>query len=79
MSDDDQALCVICLENERETYLEPCGHIVVCESCSENLAKDPNPNNRENCVYCRRPIDNIAYIKTCKTVSVIKDIKGINK
>ena len=69
-SSDDElcGLCIVCFENERETYLEPCGHIVVCEACSDKLATSDNDNLRRLCVYCQQNIETISYIKRSKIV-----------
>lgn len=70
--EEDDGLCIICYNNERETYLEPCGHIVVCEACSDNLAHDANLVNRTQCVYCRQSIQDILYLKSSKTIHIQK-------
>lgn len=67
---DDEGLCIICCTNEAETYLESCGHIVVCEECSDNLAKSNNPEIRDKCIYCKQNINQITYIKSMKIVKL---------
>ncbi|EFN86310.1 Mitochondrial ubiquitin ligase activator of nfkb 1 [Harpegnathos saltator] len=41
-------ICVICNTNAREIILLPCGHVCICEDCSDSI------NN--NCPICRTPI-----------------------
>merc|ERR1712137_265461 len=49
--DEDDGLCVICLENPSCVALAPCGHITSCESCTESvLQRDPL------CPLCRTPV-----------------------
>ena len=33
--------CVICFENERNEYFEPCGHYVCCKDCSRKIDQCP--------------------------------------
>uniref|UniRef100_A0A914HL54 RING-type domain-containing protein n=1 Tax=Globodera rostochiensis TaxID=31243 RepID=A0A914HL54_GLORO len=33
--------CVMCMEKERETAFDPCGHLFTCNKCSKNLTKCP--------------------------------------
>lgn len=66
-NDDDDNVCIMCYDAERETYLEPCGHIVICEACSDKLRNEENNSNlKNNCIYCRQHIDSISYLKTSK-------------
>ena len=45
--------CSICLCSPLEILVNPCGHICLCEKCSENLAEiDPK------CPICRQKITN---------------------
>ena len=39
--------CCICMDNEKNIMLDPCGHICVCEKCSNKL---------ETCPICRSKI-----------------------
>ncbi|XP_022127953.2 mitochondrial E3 ubiquitin protein ligase 1 [Pieris rapae] len=41
-------LCVVCSDNPKEIILLPCGHVCLCEDCSENI--------RDNCPICRERI-----------------------
>ena len=69
-TDIDDGMCIVCYERERETFLEPCNHIVVCEQCSDEFAQNPNSNIRKKCILCRQSINNISYIKSNKIVNV---------
>jgi hypothetical protein len=42
--------CQICLENQVEYFLDPCGH-TLCGTCKDNCDK----TNRTKCHYCREP------------------------
>ncbi|KAI8429600.1 hypothetical protein MSG28_000198 [Choristoneura fumiferana] len=41
-------LCVVCAENPKEIILLPCGHVCLCEDCSDNI--------QEACPICRERI-----------------------
>jgi hypothetical protein len=69
-ANDDEGLCIICLENEAETYLESCEHIVVCEKCANQLAQHPNPEIRLKCIYCKQKISKIHHLKSMKIVDI---------
>nr|CAD7462771.1 unnamed protein product [Timema tahoe] len=43
-------LCVVCRQNPREMIILPCGHVCVCEDCSEGIAN--------LCPVCRTKITN---------------------
>ncbi|KAK9503558.1 hypothetical protein O3M35_010091 [Rhynocoris fuscipes] len=44
--------CVVCRENPKEIIILECGHVCICEDCSEGITKD--------CPVCRSPITNKA-------------------
>jgi hypothetical protein len=56
MEEDDEDLCIICMENPPETLVLPCGDCTVCKTCSEGLK---NTSDHHTCVKCRRPIIDI--------------------
>ncbi|VVC96616.1 unnamed protein product [Leptidea sinapis] len=45
-------LCVVCSENPKEVILLPCGHVCLCEDCSDNI--------QDKCPICRERIDSRA-------------------
>jgi E3 ubiquitin-protein ligase MUL1 len=49
-------LCVVCCLNPREIILLPCGHVCLCEDCSEEI--------KDSCPVCRAEIETkaAAYI-----------------
>ncbi|KAG6448698.1 mitochondrial E3 ubiquitin protein ligase 1 [Manduca sexta] len=48
----DLQLCVVCTENPKEVILLPCGHVCLCEDCSDNIA--------DTCPICRERIESRA-------------------
>ncbi|XP_011312013.1 mitochondrial ubiquitin ligase activator of nfkb 1 [Fopius arisanus] len=52
----EDQICVVCRTNPREIILLPCGHVCLCEDCSDGIDTD--------CPVCRGPIElkNAAYI-----------------
>ncbi|CAK9823117.1 Mitochondrial E3 ubiquitin protein ligase 1 [Anthophora retusa] len=44
----EDQICVVCRTNPREIILLPCGHVCLCEDCSEDITTD--------CPMCRTPI-----------------------
>ncbi|XP_053625542.1 mitochondrial E3 ubiquitin protein ligase 1 [Plodia interpunctella] len=44
----DLQLCVVCSENPKEIILLPCGHVCLCEDCSDNITG--------SCPICRERI-----------------------
>lgn len=49
----DQKKCVICLENNREVILKPCGHFLMCTKCTHDLIRIKN-----KCPNCNVDIKN---------------------
>jgi hypothetical protein len=51
----DRKNCKICYEKDANMVFLPCGHLVVCETCSSRIRE---------CPLCRRPIDGVlkAYL-----------------
>ncbi len=52
-TEDDDSLCVICMEWPQTQVLAPCSHCVTCEACTERVLKSPSPL----CPYCRTAIE----------------------
>lgn len=52
----DDQLCIVCKTNPREIILLPCGHVCLCEDCSDSI--------KLFCPACRQKIDQkaAAYI-----------------
>lgn len=48
----DVQVCVVCTENPKEIILLPCGHVCICEDCSDNIT--------DNCPICRERIESRA-------------------
>ena len=44
-----KVVCLMCLNNDRDTLLNPCNHYALCNSCATLL---------DNCPVCRAPINN---------------------
>lgn len=42
--------CVICMDSEREVFLQPCGHMIMCRACYNRL------DERPLCPVCQIPI-----------------------
>jgi hypothetical protein len=55
---DDEVLCSICFAEPPDTIAQPCGHVVVCHTCSDKLAAG-NTVNKKRCVQCQRPITHV--------------------
>ncbi|XP_059148196.1 E3 ubiquitin-protein ligase MIB1-like [Physella acuta] len=53
-----ESLCKLCLDNKACVAFSPCGHIVCCENCSKNLAK-------QLCPVCRQTIE--SHLRIYKT------------
>ncbi|GLI60791.1 hypothetical protein VaNZ11_003025 [Volvox africanus] len=49
--DEDEHLCVVCMENSRSIVLLPCGHLVLCETCLPPIVERGNL-----CPICREGI-----------------------
>ena len=37
----DNNMCVVCMTNKKNVYLDTCGHVCMCEGCSVNTASCP--------------------------------------
>ena len=54
-SSDDEKLCVVCLDQPREVFFIPCGHICTCEACGNLLRNSGTADGL--CPLCRLPIE----------------------
>ena len=52
LKDNDEHLCVVCMDNERSCLYVPCNHLVVCVECDADIKAASMP-----CPYCNEPID----------------------
>ncbi|XP_044754066.1 mitochondrial E3 ubiquitin protein ligase 1 [Coccinella septempunctata] len=52
----ESQVCVVCRTNPIEIILLPCGHVCLCEDCSDDI--------QESCPVCRSPIErkSVAYV-----------------
>ena len=46
--EDDDKLCVVCMENPKNQILIPCGHVCVCEACAKDIG--------DACPLCRKEV-----------------------
>ena len=44
----DGRICIICMENERDSIFRPCGHGSCCFECAQKIVEE-----NANCYYCR--------------------------
>ena len=51
-----QKLCIICVDQERDTIIDPCGHVVCCFNCIQELFKNHFSTFKAKCPICRRNI-----------------------
>eukprot|EP00798_Chlamydomonas_sp_ICE-L_P025277 gene25277-biopygen19741 len=49
-ADDDELLCVVCFERERNVFLQPCGHVIMCSRCCDEVEKS------STCPICRAQV-----------------------
>lgn len=56
---EDPLVCKMCFENNINTFVESCGHAVICSTCSDSLASKPGLPSSHLCVACRTPITRV--------------------
>jgi hypothetical protein len=62
ISNVDSKLCVICMTENRNTVLNPCGHVLCCEECSKTIFEDKKFSFTDvKCPLCKRKCD--SYLK----------------
>jgi E3 ubiquitin-protein ligase MGRN1 len=49
--------CLVCLDEEKDTVVMPCGHLCVCSDCGKGLVK-----NKHTCPVCRGHIQSLIPI-----------------
>lgn len=55
--DDDDALCVICITNDKDTAVLPCRHMCLCKGCAQELMR-----HTPKCPVCRGPISQLLHM-----------------
>eukprot|EP00798_Chlamydomonas_sp_ICE-L_P025269 gene25269-biopygen19735 len=50
-ADDDELLCVVCFERERNVFLQPCGHVIMCSRCCDEVLEKSS-----TCPICRAQV-----------------------
>lgn len=65
--DNDIFSCMICMDATPSTCVRPCGHVVVCSSCSIGLR---NTSDKGTCVRCRTRIESIEDFESGKVTPV---------
>ena len=56
--DDQEKECVLCLSEDKDTLIMPCGHFCVCAGCGQGLVKA-----KQTCPICREHIASLIPIK----------------
>ncbi len=64
--EEDEFECMICMDAPPTTRVLPCGHVVVCSTCSVRLR---DTADESTCVRCRTPIESVEDLKTGKITS----------
>ncbi|CAI2374888.1 unnamed protein product [Moneuplotes crassus] len=49
---DDSQLCVVCMTDQKNTVVMPCGHLCVCKDCATTIASQRSPD----CPICRKKV-----------------------
>ena len=44
----DDKICIVCMENDKDSLILPCKHLMLCQVCIERV---------EDCPYCKTKID----------------------
>ena len=56
--DNQEAECLICLTENKDTLIMPCAHLCVCENCGKELVKA-----KHTCPICRGNISSLIPMK----------------
>lgn len=56
----DNRICIICMEDNRNVVLNPCGHVLCCEECAKTIFGE-SLRYEVKCPICRRKC--ISYVK----------------
>ena len=46
-------ICIICMDKERSTVIQPCGHVLCCEDCIKLILKKSSVALKARCPICR--------------------------
>merc|ERR1719453_2581933 len=57
----NEALCVVCLMEERDTAIIPCRHLCLCSACSDIVRL-----RSQSCPICRHPMRSLLQIDGSK-------------
>ena len=49
----DRNICVVCMDKDRNTVMNPCGHVLCCEDCSKHIFR-----NVPRCPICKKKLSN---------------------
>ena len=50
---EEEALCVVCMDERKQHVMVPCMHVCVCEACALRLLDAQTPH----CPVCRTPVE----------------------
>ncbi len=53
---DEESLCIICMENKRNILTLPCAHLIYCQHCAKNCV-DKKGKSITNCSKCSASIE----------------------
>jgi hypothetical protein len=69
--------CKICMANETDVVLIPCGHSGLCEECVRKMMSD---DNKVSCPFCRLPVQKISHIDNTSSQIILtaEDLKPIS-
>lgn len=59
-NDNNQSVCVICHENECSMAVIPCGHVCLCNQCSDLCTN--SENGQQSCPLCRGNMQSVLRI-----------------
>jgi len=52
----NENICIICIERQRNTVIQPCGHVLACEDCIIRLMGKISIISTATCPICRQKI-----------------------
>ncbi|MHA1681304.1 MAG: RING finger protein [Promethearchaeota archaeon] len=66
-NEEEEFVCMICMDRPPSTCVHPCRHVVVCSACSIGLRATAD---KGKCVRCRISIESIEDLKSGETITV---------